>query len=394
MKRSYITYLFAVVATLILLPETSIAQRRKRKNTQQIVNVSEKKERYQITILLPFDKSNPKNPSNDGIINFYKGAKLALKELDADSIALDVRSLILDVNATSNFANFAFTKDLKASDLIIAPVSGSIINEIAHFAKSNKINFISAISPSTGDISQNNYFHIIQPTLESNIESIVDYTKKTFPKNKKIILYKSDDNNDRIINYLKTELKGDRSIIHYDMSVAPYDVKTITKQLSENEANIIFISEIDPKKAEETINVLRKVPTNYEIAVMGLPTLYLINNLKKPGSVNISYYYTTPYHFDPNTAFIKKVDNLSKTNYKTPAIDMTYRGYELMVWYSRILHKYGKGFQYSDNYQIESPYTPYNIESIIDDHQNIDYHENKYLYIYKYNDGILNVIEP
>lgn len=362
-----------------------------KKKTTGSSHTSEKKERYNISIVLPIDAAQLKTEKARPLMSFYEGIKLGLEQLDNEKVTLDVQMHVFDQTNMQTFSNFAYSRELKQADLIIAPASGKVIEDIAKFAKENHINFVSAISPFSADIEENEYFHIVQPTLSTNITAFTRYSKKMFPKNKKIIIF---DKAKEHTQEIKNGLAGDKQVVNYDLSFAPFDVANITKQLSPDEPTVIFVNELNPVKTTEILKVLANIPSNYQVEVFGMPTLYLNPMIKSQATPHITYYYTTPYHFDNNTAFVKKINTRYQELYNKPANDMVYRGYELMIWYGSILKKYGTGFQYSKYDNIDSPYTPYEIQGMKGKSGHIDYFENQFLYIYKYNNGIFTLIEP
>lgn len=388
-RKITLSVLAISMLTASVAPE-SHAQRRKRKSENTKLE-SVKKEAYEIAIILPYEKAGKNADANSHIINFYEGVKLGLKEIDDENIKLNVKTHVLDQNKQLNFDNFAYLRELKKSDLLIAPVSGNIINDIANYADQHKINFISTLSPFYGDEAANNHFHILQPTLQTNIQNLVQYGKKQFPKNKKIVIYSSKDLQNYA--YVKEELKGDRHVVNYDTDVIKLDVKNLAKQLDSAATNVIYLTSVQPKITDEILSVIIKLPTNYQIEVLGLPTLFLNQKVKSKTNNNISYYYTTPFFFDQNTAFIKKINQAYKETYKKQANDMVYRGYETIIWYARILKKYGTQFQFSRYDNMDSPYTPFIIKEVRNESNEPKYYENKYLFIYKYTGGILHIIE-
>lgn len=365
------------------------AQRRK-KNPGNEKETSIKKDSYEIAILLPYDQQT--KATNSSAILFYEGIKLALNDLEHEGIKLKIKTHVMDQTKPLSFENFAYIRELKYADLIIAPVSGPIIKDIAHYAEDNKINFVSTLSPYNAEGEANNYFHILQPTLQTNVTSIVHYTKAQFPKNNKIILYNNSDIQN--YQYIKEALKNDKHIINFDLDVVKLSASNIEKQLKKNEPNVIYIASISPKQTENILQTIQSINSEYQLEVVGMPTLGSVSSIKNKGHEHINYYFTTAFHFDNNTALIKKINQQYQDKYQKPATDMVYRGYETITWYARILNKYGNRFQFSRYDNLDSPYTPFSIKEVRNESNFTKYYENKYLFINKYNNGILQVIEP
>jgi hypothetical protein len=165
-------YIFVILFTVTCL--VGNAQRNQPFETDSRGNVifdkRVKKERYKIAVLTPLYLDSvdlEKNLANipkfmmPGL-DFYQGIQIAADTLRKQGFKLDI--YVHDSkSAYLNVQNIIETDRLDSMDLIIGNASVSDLKLLGEFAKSKKINFISAVSPSDAEQESNPYFTILQP---------------------------------------------------------------------------------------------------------------------------------------------------------------------------------------------------------------------------------------
>lgn len=423
MKKIYSLLLVAILTPALLHAE--IAQKRKKKKktekTEQPYNSENPntpkapsqealgkfeattKSRYQIDVLLPIDidiydiNNTVRSRTNiDAIkpyLEFYEGVKLAVAELEADSIPLDINIHNFNKSTLTTLTNDPKSVLLN-SDLLLGVVYGNDVETLAQYGRNNTINFISAISPNNGNGEENVAFHILQPTLNTNIDVLSRYASKQFPSSKKVIFHQNNEREKEHFKTIKDAFPKDKSIVNFDLSYAQIDLKTLQNTLDSTRINCIFIPIIKPDEPERIINILQQLPENYRVEIFCMPSWNISKIAEKiKTNSNINMYATAPFQYDDNTAFVKRIKDVYASSCNgDKATEMVYRGYELLYWYAQILNKFGSGFNTANYDHQNSPYTPFNIQQVENESKQIQYFENKYLYINNYHKGIINPI--
>lgn len=116
---------------------------------------------YDATYSYKFDKAFPKflNPGLD----FYQGAQAALDSLDRAGAPLEV--FIYDTKSQSNPLTRQISQnELSDVEMIFAHANSAEVRLLAETAQKKKVPFISATLPSDGNISNNPYYVVLNPS--------------------------------------------------------------------------------------------------------------------------------------------------------------------------------------------------------------------------------------
>lgn len=387
-----------------LVPSQAIAQKYNYKNNTAVkLPDTEKKEVYRIDFLLPIniDSLYPNGvlTSNQQLINnvqpyiyFYQGIQMATKKLAYEKQMLEVY-VHDEKQATWDLSYYNATKHLNSSDLIIGLLSSKDLKHAAEYAERNRINFVSAYSPADAGIRENMFFHLLQPTLNSNIDELVKYSIERFPKEKKFIMFTDDDREKELHDQIKTSLNNDKRVVSFDMSYTQLDTKILSKVFDPNNTNIIYVPSLNIQTANKIFDALSKLPEQYEFEIFGCPTWNRIENAALKSKTNISYYFTEAFNFDLNTGVAQDLKNNYARMFNGTPNEMVYRGYETVMWYYDLLKKYGTIFndKYSD--ATAAPFTHYKVIPVYDD-DGFKYYENKNVSVYRMNLGRKELMNP
>src|ERR1043165_1724098 len=173
----------------------------KKRKTEVVYPRSAIKDVYRIDVLaaLSLDKLVKKDkPAFKGRIpekalsglDFYQGIKLAADTLDAKNYKLEI--YMHDITNPQESARALLQSNrLDSTDLVIGAVQSADIPMLAEFAKKHTINFISALSPSDADITENPYFTLLQPTLQTHCEWIIKKIAEKYHKEQISIFYRN-----------------------------------------------------------------------------------------------------------------------------------------------------------------------------------------------------------
>lgn len=355
------------------------------------------KQRYRIDFFIPIDldkyvpngKLNANAKSQDALkpyIQYYEGILIAAKTLAQDSMQLDIQ-IHEEKNGTYDINNLKIAKNLSSSDLIIGFVQSRDIPALASFAKENNINFISTFSPSDADIQDNPYFHILQPTYNTNFEVLIDFATKHYPKNKKFIFFQNDARGHEMNQLIAAALRKDKNIYSQMLNEAIIQKQPLMKFLDSTQTNVIFMPILPPNEVDKILESFAKLPANYKLEIFGSPTWKYLKSIKNfKNKENITLYYTTPFHYDTATANGKSVIQAYQSTFTGIPSEMVFRGYESTIWFASLLHKYGTIFNNNIDDLSSSPFTDYRFKSV-EENGKIKYYENKHLYIIQVQNG-------
>ncbi len=353
------------------------------------------KEVYRIDVLVPLyldelvknNKPTYKGKVPDKAasgIDFYQGVKLAADTLEFKGYKLDV--YVHDIASVHTSVKALISRGtLDSSDLIIGAVQSNDIPEIAERAKRKNINFISALSPSDAGVTNNPYFTLIQPRLQTHCEWIMKKIADKYHKEQITILYRTSVGSDENAYSYLTNILEENDLRKLNCNKVP-DSATLAKNFSGEEVNVIIMPVVESVYAESLLKHLYKYFPTYKFAVYGMPSWKSMAGLRKPDAFpNVAVYFTAPFYFDPSTSGGILLNTAYQGQYNGKPGEMTYRGFETLYWYATLLKEHGTIFNDHIKNNDKAPFTKFEIKTNFDKKkEEVLFNENQHLYMYRY----------
>jgi len=362
---------------------------------------SEIKGNYRIDVLIPLflntlvqngkaiQKELPDNLKPN--INFYEGLKMAADSLNNLGFKLDI--YIHDItDPTSSSKALISNGQLKQSDLIIGYLQSDDLAPIAKFSKENHINFISALSPSDAGIENNPYFILLQPTLSTHVETIVDYALKRNKSNPKFLFYLENTSIQKeAYNQLEKSL-GNEEYIAIDCSKSKFNKDSLITILDSTKTNVLFINILSTAIAEPILKELQKLTPKYSFEIYGMPTWKALKGINSKNDYeSLDIYYTNPFFYEHNSGPGIAISQKYKNTYGGIPSELVFRGYESLFWLTDLLERYGTIFIPKIHDVRAAPFTRYAIKPVFSKSHDFLYFENRHLYIFHYRNGYFNI---
>jgi ABC-type branched-subunit amino acid transport system substrate-binding protein len=354
---------------------------------------SELKASYRVDVLLPLgldaltSKQSAKQ-SNEGSqigINFYEGLRIACDSLATQNVRLQV--YVHDIYDEKGKVSYLIDqKIMDATDLIIGAVQSNEIPPLAQFAKDKKVNFVSALSPADVGQENNPYFIIVQPTLRTHIEAMIQYGKMKFGTAPTYLIYRDNEVEKESYKHLKNGLEAENlteikcsSTVSTDFFIEKFDSSRV---------NVVYVNALEIDFAGRILNALAALPASYRLEVLGMPSWKAIHSITVAGQYpNMNIYFTTPFYFDPTTRNGQYVQQEYKKYSAAKPSEMVYRGYETVYWLGNLLHRHGRYFNNQIQSKQSAPFSNYQVSPQYNDDNNFLYLENKELKMFKYSNG-------
>lgn len=351
------------------------------------------KDRYRIDVLAPLYLSElvkdgkivDKSKLPDKVIpslKFYEGLVVATDTLKRLGYKFDI--YVYDVSdELESPATLVNTGAFVGSDMIMGILSSKDFPLIANYAKKNNINFVSALSPSNHSVTDNPFFTMLQPTLETHCEAIEERIYKKYGNVTPLLMYRTGVSVDNIaLKCFVTNNAIEFKKIACDEMPTREQMLPLLNKIGKN---VILMPILNDKYAEGIIINLYHWFPDYEFEVWGMPTWDNMASLKKSDAYpNTAVYYTSPFSFDATTASGQSVANAYKKKYVGRADNMVFRGYETMFWYAYLMKKYGTIFNEHLWDTGGAPFTRFEVKPVESEDGKVMYYENKHVYLFRY----------
>jgi len=323
---------------------------------------------------------------------FVQGMEIAsdsfpISDCIIETMVFDTKSDTLPISEIIN------RRWLNECKLIIVSGKDREINDLAGFAKNKGIPLISATYPNDAGIRKNPGYILMNATLKTHCERIFGYLLQKHSTDNIILVRQSGSQEDRVLNYINA--------INTEDNAPLLPIKTITldsnfyklkNYLDSNENNIIVCGSLDEAFAEKICKTLAPLQDKYYIKLMGMPNTPTYNFLDKNKSAalkSLAVYYTTPYFISKENLFTESLKNAYLNRYKGFPSESAYKGFELMYVFSRLIALFPGSMLNHLNDDLFSVFNEYKFMPVLIDEpgREIDYIENKHLYLIKRQNG-------
>ncbi|MFK7946913.1 MAG: ABC transporter substrate-binding protein [Saprospiraceae bacterium] len=373
--------------------------------TEDPVINSNLKSSYKVGILMPFfadEVSNAMTMPKQAIpgMNFYEGSLMALQQLSMEGVNLDVevfdsrRSQGVVQGLVDNFT-------LNSMDLIIGPGASSNVRIVAEqVAKKEEVPMVSLNLNSTLT-SDNPYFIQSSPYFSSHAAATVKYVKENYDGKKVIMVvpnggkemsrlqyYRNANNlqSGGVITNSFTELLAEKA-------GSSFSFDGLTDALTLSDTTVIIAPVSNEFFANKLLRTLSAVKGSKPVVVFGMPNWMKYQNLDVSTLERCNVHVTNGSFVNNNDENIKSFKQNFFAEYGAVPTMEAYKGYDLTLYFGRMLHKHGTDFinklDAEDETLLQSSF---NFERVFagtadgemgEDFQ-INYIENKFVHILRF----------
>lgn len=323
-------------------------------------------------------------------IDFIHGAQIALDSFPFFGGNIDAE--IYDTKSnTKNIDTLIANKKLDSLDLVIGSVKDEDFLKLANFALQKNIPFISATYPNDAGVTGNPFLVIVNSTLKSHCEAIYSYLLQNHGTDRIFLCRKPGNQEDKVSRYFKmiNEQDGkpllDIEIINFNDS----NINTLQNRLDSNSKNIIIGGSLDEVFASKLVHEAYKIKNTYPITVIGMPNwdgFKTITRSKK--LINFPFIFTSPFYNQKSNYHSKIIQDVYLKLYKGVPSDQTYKGYESVLLFTRLLMKYPNDFMSHLNDSASKVFCDYHFKPVFNNKAfKPDYFENKHVYFLKTENG-------
>jgi hypothetical protein len=323
-------------------------------------------------------------------LDFVQGAQIALDSLPMLYSNIDAR--IFDSKSTLKpIDSLILHHELDSIDLIIGSVKDQEYYQLAGFAKQKNIPFISATYPNDGGITGNPFLIIVNSTLKAHCEAIYSHILQSNSTDKIFLISKDGSQESAIAEYFKMINEPDgKPLMKIETIHINTDFNVIKNKLDSNRNSVFIGGSLNEAFAGQLATYAQSVKKTYPIKLIGMPNwdgFKSISDNKKLKDFPV--FYTTPYYNNKWDAFSKKIKEVYLKKYRGIPSEMTYRGYETVFLFSKLLSRHPDDFMNHLNEQPYKVFSEFRFKPVFNskDSQVPDFFENKNLYLIKILNG-------
>lgn len=317
------------------------------------------KDLYKVAILMPFYTNRLRTGENAELdpnslksVEFYEGVKIALDTLSKEGLNLHVH--VFDCrDGMERLEELLAREELQQADLIIGPVADDQLRRVVAFAEERNVPVVSPFNPKENIVEQSRCLIQVNPSYQVHCNRIVKFLESLKSKNPRVLVMGLAQDSARIeqLQQAYALMMNDENA-RLPQSISGKAGTSMKGVLSGSGLNIVIV----PSYREETYiyNVLRELQGMYDkpakgknnenIIVIGMPQWKYFENVSIEYYENLNVHLTTEFFVDEslreNASFIRNYAAL----YGMPPREFGFVGFDLMLYFGRMLKKYGTAF--------------------------------------------------
>ena len=339
--------------------------------TATLIDTSiQKKLAYRVAILLPFmSKGFQPAPTAEipsrsiKAVEFYEGVLMALDSLKAEGVSLFVN--VFDSQRDSNTIKDVFNKRaFQEADLIVGPLNSSLTKLVADYAKNNGKAMISPFNTREDLAFDNPYFIQVNPTFKVHSDLIIqqmyrlernkDHIKNPLDKNFFVLGMQQDSLRIEQLQQSYAAHNNDQDVRMSQLILnnPTIDIETLQPKLDKSKLNIILI----PSYQNEgfVYNALREIQKlvdkvepekGYQIALIGMDRWRYYSRINFEYFESMNLHFSSPFYIDLDDEAVQHFKSDYKAVYGIGTRQFGIIGFDVMLFFGRMMHQYGSNFQ-------------------------------------------------
>lgn len=326
-------------------------------------------------------------------LEFYHGASMAIDSLSKQNIPLDV--YVYDTKSARESIEQQFSKC--AADGVELIIANCTISELATLAKlgaDKKITVLNATVPNNANSTDNTYFVVLNPTLQTQLEGLYNYIKTNYSGKEVVILTRKMQSEKYIQDAFETLNKYYNNAVKIRFQEVNDDIalKALGTTTQPTQVGIYVVGSLDTDFSSRVLKQFSASVKNYaSLTVIGMPTWENID-FSHADYKGVEIIYSTPFYLSGTDATSKSIVNYyNKKMYARPS-DLVFRAYGLTYRFGNLLNQFGKNIHSNLSRKDFNIFFDFDIQPVYQNGK-ISHYENKKLYYLKYKDGELTNVK-
>lgn len=356
---------------------------------------------YHLALLLPFlsnqfdgttvpDKSAP-------ALQFYGGAQIALQQLSQEEGLNLVVDLYDTQAADADFQKIMRDPRFDKAQVYIGPIRSTHVGLLAAQTRQNDKILVSPGSPNMALTDHNAGFVQTNPSLASHCEAITQFVRRTHGADEVVLVCKEKEA--ERLAYFQNEnsaFGGGRfaELILPDATANFNDVDLAAYLRTGRNTVFILPSWASQDFVMAFLRKLRAVKGSNRVEVFGMPQWLGYTNIEPDYWTSLNVHVSSASYIDYDAPAVRDFQRRFYEAYGALPDDDAFNGYDVTLFTGKMLRKYGLSFPerlFPERFQglrTSFQFEPAILSGDLDDSRNeVDYMENKFVHILKFENG-------
>lgn len=305
-----------------------------------------KKDEYTIALFLPFFLEYGPGYS-EYVANlsaqFYMGAMLAVDTLEAKG--LNAKIHVFDTrNDSITIAKLLQNSIFDKVDLVIGPLLGDKVNQVATFCKSKDIRMVCPVTSDSDVLEGNPYFFSAVPSNITLMKGLAKYMVSNYSKDN-IVLIKPTDKKSLPMyeafrkTFNETPFNGTRP------HLVEATIESFSTYIKRGVNTRFVVPSIDKSTAMKFMNNLNRSAFRSkadDLFVYGTKEWVNFTDINNVYKNKYNFHFPSPNHLDYFEDNVVALNRVYRSKYKTDISKMAVQGYDVLLYFSSNFFLNGK----------------------------------------------------
>lgn len=282
-------------------------------------------------------------------LEFYEGARLAVDSLVRAGLSVNLN--VYDTErSTEKVREIIRKREFRSSDLIIGPVYPENMSIVADWARQNRVNIVSPLTPRSEFLYGNPYIFQVTPPASVELEQASIFISN-FPCSNFVLIHKNDPFERDLVEAFKANIFKHfsynstfddvvfKEVIFEDQTV------NIEQSLVEGEKNVVIVPSTNQAFVSDVLIRLNVLSRNYDITIFGMNDWQRFANIEVEYFHNLELHFASPFFVDYENENVRNFLRRFREKYKTEPSQYGFLGYDIMFYFLGAMHKYGPDFR-------------------------------------------------
>jgi hypothetical protein len=326
-------------------------------------------------------------------LEFYEGVQLAIDSLNKENVQLDVH--VIDTRSKRKLAEILKDPAVTEASLLVGHVANNEIRPLADFANRRQIPFVNVNIPNDAGVTNNPYMVILNSTLATHADAIYSYLDKNRGNSPVIVFTRNGSQEERLKGYFNEVEKSrpnGKLKLKYITLPAQFKAENLLPYLDSTKTTFAVAGSLDVQFARKLAGELAALNKTYPVKIMGMPTWDGIRDFESDEYTDLPIYYTVPFNPLRTDSLSTSITNYFRDNLFARPSDMVFRGYEVMYRFGKIVAEQAPNVPLGLGEKKFQVFTDFDIQPVLlnKQQQQLDYFENKKIYVVKLLNGELS----
>ncbi len=285
-------------------------------------------------------------------LRFYQGVLTAVDTLSKQGYRVKL-SLYDTQNNPQTVRKILSQMQAVPFDFILGPIYPGTFSAATQFAKIHQIPIISPLSVKNITMDNNPFAVQLNSSIEAVSRNLANYVTSQTEATNIVVLHSNNYDKTEEYNLVKDiekQLFGEGKYwnanqmnyqkINYDVD----GLNGLANVLREGVENIVVIPSNDQPLVEHYITELNILKNRFNIRVVGFPKWQRFNSLELNLFYDLNLTLLTPYYIDYKKTEIENFTVNFRNQFGCEPNDFSFRGYDAMLFFSKLAGRYGKTF--------------------------------------------------